>query len=231
MLRFIKETSECLWMMIFPLDGSINATEGIAKHYHLIVKCFDVNKEYSRKVKQFRPNYLSKITSNNTDWRFDLYSEVLLVYSGGATGGGGGAGGQFMIFDLFFVLFLFCFVFCLSAQRSVIAMIIPLPRDEYFWWKIFEVEKKNVSGSPPPPPPPPSPRWATFSGLAPKFWERAASETFPPPPPPPHPPLSKHPCAAPAGIPSVKSMIFNEMWRGTRTGIQQADYNYHDLTC
>ena len=58
----------------------------------------------------------------------------ILTISGAATGGGG---------QFFFV--------CLSAQRSVIAMIIPLPQLWFFFFFFFFF-LKNMSESPPPPP-------------------------------------------------------------------------------
>ena len=54
-----------------------------------------------------------------------------------------------MIFD-YFVFYLY-FVFCLSAQRSVMAMmIIPLPRYDNLGGKCLKSGEKSV-GVPPPP--------------------------------------------------------------------------------
>ena len=85
-------------------------------------------------------------------------------------GGGGGA-------------FQFVCLFCLSAQRSVMAMmIILLPHYDNLSGKMCEVRKKNVSESPPPLLPPPAER--LFQGWR-KIWaSRSSSETFCPPPPP-----------------------------------------------
>ena len=65
------------------------------------------------------------------------------MYSGGATGGGGGGRGQLPPYVFFlFVLLL------VSSQRSVMAMMIPLPHYGNLCRKFFEVGK-NVSESPP----------------------------------------------------------------------------------
>ena len=68
----------------------------------------------------------------------------LHVSSGGARGVAGGSG-SCPPYDFPFPLFFFP----LSAQRSVMAMIIPLPHSE----NVLKSEKKNVSESPPPPHP------------------------------------------------------------------------------
>ena len=73
-------------------------------------------------------------------------------------------------------LFLF---FCLSAQRSVMAMIVPLPHYEILLEIFLKSEKKNVSESPPPP----SAERRPFSGLAQNFVARHFGNFVPPPPP------------------------------------------------
>ena len=94
----------------------------------------------------------------------------MLIGSGGATGEGGGG--------LWF--FFFFFFFCLSGQRSVMAMIVPLPHYEI----CFENRRIKCVG-------------ATFSWLAQNVMARAAVArhfgNFAPPPL-----FSKHPGAAPA---------------------------------
>ena len=61
--------------------------------------------------------------------------------SGGARGGGGGAAPPPVFFSFFFPLFLF--LFCLSSQRSVMAMIVPLPHYEICVENFLKSEKKN----------------------------------------------------------------------------------------
>ena len=71
--------------------------------------------------------------------------------------------------------FFFFFFFCLSAERSVMAMVIlPLLHYENF----LKLEKKCVGVFPPPPPPPPS----DFFRAGAKFLaSRSSSESFCPP--------------------------------------------------
>ena len=58
----------------------------------------------------------------------------------------------------------FFFFFCLSAQRSVMAMIIPLPHYDFFFLETFFWSRKKMPRSPPPPPRPPG--WRKMIGLA-----------------------------------------------------------------
>ena len=92
-------------------------------------------------------------------------------------GGGGGAGGQLPPPPYDFRYFFFC----LSAERLVIAMIIPLPHYEKFVETYLKSGKKCV-------PPPPPPRLSDFFRAGAKcLGSRRNSETFCPPPPPPPP--------------------------------------------
>ena len=68
---------------------------------------------------------------------------VMIVIS--LPSGGRGGGGQMPPYD-----FRFCLLFWLSAQRSVMAMIVPLPHYEIFWDNFRSRKKKGV-GVPPPP--------------------------------------------------------------------------------
>ena len=55
------------------------------------------------------------------------------------------------LFFYFFYFILFYFIFCLSAQRSVMfMMIIPLPHYDNFLGKNFEVGKKVLESPPTP---------------------------------------------------------------------------------
>ena len=74
--------------------------------------------------------------------------------SGAAPRGGGGGNAPYnFIFVFCFVLFLF--LFCLSAQRSVMClMMIPLPHCDNLWTNLEVAKIKQCVGVPPPPPPP-----------------------------------------------------------------------------
>ena len=84
----------------------------------------------------------------------------------------------FRFFFYFFFFYYYYYCFCLSAERSVMAMmILPLLHYENLCWKFFEVGKKCV-GVPPPPPPPLS----DFFRAGAKFLaSRSSSESFCPP--------------------------------------------------
>ena len=66
--------------------------------------------------------------------------------------GGGGANAPPPPYDIYiyiFFFFFFFFFFCLSAQRSVMAMIIPLRHYDFFLEIFLKLEKKKCRRSPP----------------------------------------------------------------------------------
>ena len=90
------------------------------------------------------------------------------IGSGGAMGGGGGRGAigpPYGFREEEKIEYYVC-IFCLSAQRSGIVMIMPLPHYENLL-EIFLKSEKKMCRSPPPPPPP--------------LGSRSSSDTFCPP--------------------------------------------------
>ena len=96
------------------------------------------------------------------------------------------------------------FLFCLSAQRSVMAMILVVPLPHYE--KNLKSEKKIVGVT-----------RATFPGLAQKFMARpAVARHFGNPPPPPQQTPWRRPwLESPPPPPPLRSATFSGCWRSS----------------